>query len=143
MLGSFGALIFAGMARTLKDVEAYLLRSNRKFTAVEDQQGTFLVDTGSDQPQIAVRVDPPLVVCRVHIGDVNGTKHKEEVFRRLLQFNAKSLVHGSYGLEEDRIVLSAALELENLDFNELEATLDELDVALAQQVPELAKLTKA
>jgi len=131
------------MPRTLKDVEAYLLRSNRRFSAVDDQPGTFLVSPDGDQPHIAVRVDPPIVVCRVHIGDVNGTKHKEELFRRLLQFNAKSLVHASYGLEENTIVLSAALELENLDFNELEATLDELDVALAQQVPELAKLTKA
>ena len=39
-----------------------------------------------------------------------------------------------------RIVLSSALELENLDFNELQATLDEIDVALAQQLPVLAKI---
>ncbi len=38
--------------------------------------------------------------------------------------------------------LIEALELENLDFNELEATLDEIEMALAQQVPELAQLAK-
>jgi hypothetical protein len=36
-------------------------------------------------------------------------------------------------------VLSSALQLENLDFNEIQATLDEIDVALAQQLPELAR----
>jgi len=46
-------------------------------------------------------------------------------------------------LFRSRIVLGTALELENLDYNELEATLDEIDVALAQQVPELAKLNSA
>lgn len=138
-----GRLIFAAMPRTLKDVEAYLMRSNRKFVAVEDQPGTFLIETGASTPQIAVRVDPPIVVCRVHIGDVNGGKTNEQLFRALLQYNAKSLFHASYGLDDKRIVLGAALELENLDFNELEAMLDEIDVALAQQVPELLKLTKA
>ena len=131
------------MPRTQKDVEAYLMRSNRKFHAVEDQPGTFLIESGDNLPQVAVRVDPPIVVCRVHIGDVNGAATNEQLFRQLLQYNAKTLVHASYGLEDKRIVLGAALELENLDFNELEAMLDEIDMALTQQVPELLKLTKA
>jgi CesT_Tir_1 len=129
--------------RTQKDVEAYLLRSNRHFVAVEDQPGTFLIETGKASPAVAVRVDPPIVVCRVHIADVNGAVTNESLFRRLLQYNAKALVHASYGLDDNRIVLGAALELENLDFNELEAMLEEIDMALAQQVPELLKLSKA
>ena len=83
------------MPRTMKDVEAYLMRTNRKFVAVEDQPGTFLIETGESTLQIAVRVDPPIVVCRVHIGDVNGGPTNEQLFRRLLQYNAKSLVHAS------------------------------------------------
>jgi hypothetical protein len=130
------------MPRTLKDVEAYLMRTNRKFIAVEDQPGTFLIETGEATPQIAVRVDPPIVVCRVHITDVNGGKTNEALFRSLLTYNAKSLVHASYGIDDKRIVLGAALELENLDFNELEAMLDEIDMALSSQIPELLKLTK-
>ncbi len=126
--------------RSDKDVEAYLLRMNRRFSHVEDQPGTFLVSTSDGMPPVAVRVDIPLVVMRVHIGDVEGDN--AALFRRLLELNAKALVHASYGLEENRIVLSSALELENLDFNELEATLDEMDVALAQQVPMLAGLNK-
>ncbi len=39
-------------------------------------------------------------------------------------------------------MLASALELENLDFNEIAATLDEIDVALQQQVPVLAGLNK-
>lgn len=140
--GSPGTPIVGPMARTSKDVEAYLLRSNRKFSAVEDQAGTFLVTSAGATP-IVVRVDAPLVVCRVHIGDTGASTNQEALFRRLLQLNAKTLVHASYGLEGDRIVLGAALELENLDYNELQAALDEVDMAVVQQVPELAKLTKA
>jgi hypothetical protein len=93
-------------------------------------------------PPVAVRVDPPLVVVRVHIGDVDKNSAPAALFRRLLELNARQLVHASYGIDDDRVVLSSALELENLDFNELQATLDEIDVVLAQQLPELARLAK-
>jgi hypothetical protein len=127
--------------RTVKDVEAYLGRLNRSFKALESEPGTFLVSSGDKYPPVAIRVDPPIVLIRVHIGDAPKADEME-LFRKLLQFNARGLVHASYGLEENRIVLSSALELENLDFNELEATLDEIDLALAQQVPVLAGLSK-
>ena len=130
--------------RSANDVEAYLGKMNRRYTPVEGEPGTFLVHGGTNMPPTALRVDPPLVVLRVHVGDVEGSASANgELFQKLLTLNAKSLVHTSFGLEDARIVLSAALELENLDYNELEATLDEIDVTLAQQVPSLAELSKA
>ncbi|MBV9949832.1 MAG: hypothetical protein JOZ69_23525 [Myxococcales bacterium] len=128
--------------RTDTDVEAYLYRLKRRFRNVEDQPGTFLVETSERMPPVALRVDPPLVVLRVHIGDVKGTADASTLYRKLLTLNARQLVHASYGLDDDRVILSSALELENLDFNELQATLDEIDVALAQHIPELARLAK-
>ena len=126
--------------RTRDDVEAYLLRLKRRFREVEDQAGTFVVDTGDGMPPVALRVDPPLVVLRAHIGDLKNGVDLSPLFRKLLELNAGQLVHASYGLEGAHVVLSSALELENLDFNELQATLDEIDVALAQHVPVLARL---
>ncbi len=133
--------------RTEKDVEAYLLRSNRRYRAVDSPEGerrTFFVDSGAGKPPVAVLVDPPLVVLRVHIGDLTGGGGPGEatLFRQLLEFNARQLVHASYGLEDSHVVLSSALELENLDFNEIQATLDEIDVALAQQLSQLAETAK-
>jgi hypothetical protein len=132
--------------RTEKDVEAYLLRSNRRFRIVEsasDARGarTFLVDSGDRSPPVAVLVDPPLVVLRVHVGDLTGAvgPGHTALFRKLLELNARQLVHANYGLEDSHVVLSSALELENLDFNEIQATLDEIDVALAQQLPLIAE----
>ena len=126
--------------RSAKDVEAYLTRLNRQFQEVDGESGTYIIP--SNGTQIALRVEPPLVVLRVHIGDVKKGDADLPLFRRLLQLNARGLLHASYGIDDDRIVLSSALELENLDFNELEATLDEIDIALAQQLPELASLAK-
>jgi hypothetical protein len=121
--------------RTDKDVEAYLLRQNRRFRTLDDRPGTFLVEMGEKAPPLVLRVEPPLVVVRVHIGDVKPGGDDAALFRKLLELNAKQLVHAAYGLDDGHIVLSSALELENLDFNELQATLDEIDMALAQPVP--------
>lgn len=127
--------------RTEKDVEAYLTKMNRRFSPLED--GTYVLRATSEAaPPIAMHVDPPLVVTRVNVGKA-PVEGGAEFFRRLLSLNASTLVHTSFGLEEDNVVLTSALELQNLDYNELEALLDEIDVTLAQQVPALAELSRA
>jgi hypothetical protein len=113
---------------------------NRRFHGVDGQPGTFLVEGGA--APVAVRVDPPLVIVRVHMGDATGAADPAAFYRRLLELNARELVHASYGIDRGQVVLSSALELENLDFNELQATMDEIDLALAQQLPGLAGLAK-
>jgi hypothetical protein len=63
---------------------------------------------------------------------------RRELFRQLLEFNARDLVHGSYGLEGDHIVLTDALELADLDFSEFEASFDSITLALATHLGALA-----
>lgn len=58
--------------------------------------------------------------------------------RQLLEYNARDLVHGSYGLEGDVVVLTDALLLADLDFTEFEASVDSLSLALASHVSALA-----
>jgi hypothetical protein len=126
--------------KNARDIEAYLEAMGRPFEAVESKAGTYLVRTSKEFPPVAIRVDPPLVVARVSIGEFK-VKDPSALYRSLLETNARSLVHSSFGLEGSQIVLSAALELENLDRNELEAVLAELDLTLSQEVPNLHKLS--
>ena len=62
--------------------------------------------------------------------------------RRLLELNANGLLHAAFGISAGQVVLTAALELQNLDMNELEAVLADLDLALAEHVPGLISLSK-
>lgn len=127
------------MPRTSEDVENYLLQLARTF---EDDGGTYLLRS-KDAPPIAIRVASPIVAIRVVIGPVPADdSHKLRIFRRLLEYNATDLMHVSYGLDGSTIVLSAALPLENLDLNELEATLSDVDLALARHVPALYEAAK-
>ena len=129
------------MPRTAEDVENYLLQLDRRF---EDDGGTYLVTGGAGSTPIAIRVAPPIVAIRVVIGPVPGdSAHQMRLFRKLLEYNATDLMHISYGIADGNVVLSAALEIENLDLNELEATLSDVDLALARHVPSLYEAAKA
>jgi hypothetical protein len=122
--------------RSSKDVESYLLRMGRPYKDTDDGS-TFVVDI--DSVRVAVKLAPPLLLARVEIGEA-PKKDREKLFAHLLKLNATALVHSAYGLDGDRIVLAAALELENLDYNELDAILAEVDLALVQQLPEIRTL---
>ena len=55
--------------------------------------------------------------------DLPATNGKSaDLNRRLLELNATDLVHGSYGISNGQYVLTEALELEHLDFEEFQAT---------------------
>jgi hypothetical protein len=127
------------MPRNAEDVENFLYRLNRTFD--REDNGMFIVSSGVEGPPIAVRVVDPIVVVRVDIGKVpDGTERQAKVFRQLLEYNGSDLVHSSYCLEGDEIILSAGLELENIDENELAAVLSDIDLALVRHVPILHEL---
>lgn len=131
------------MARTARDIDAFLTKLERRFEVLDEE--TFAIDSGLVGTTIALRVAPPMVVLRVRIGPAPATTEAASfaMFRRLLEHNASDLVYCAYGLEDGLIVLGAALPLENLDLNELEAVLSDIDLALARHVPELRELSKA
>ncbi|HYP77612.1 MAG TPA: CesT family type III secretion system chaperone [Polyangiaceae bacterium] len=124
------------MIQNSEELEGYLLRLERRFERAED--GTYLVSMGADRPLVALRLAAPVLVAQVDIGlaPVDDAA-AAPLFRKLLVLNATALVHAAYGIEGESIVLSAALALQHLDLNELEAVLSDLDMALATQVPTL------
>jgi hypothetical protein len=138
------------MAKSLEDMEGFLERLGRRHERLDS--GTLLVAFGSGQPPVALRVAPPVAVVQVEIGHAppeTGMAQASAIalYRRLLELNARGLVHAAYAIAKaeggDRIVLTSALELEHLDLNELEAVLADIDIALSEHVPELRKLVPA
>jgi hypothetical protein len=129
------------MINTNEDLESYLARLDRAWQRTED--GTYVISVGAGRPHVAFRLAPPVLVVQVAIGPApRAPARAEPLFRKLLELNAQRLLHAAYGLEDGTIVLSAALELSNLDLNEIEAVLADVDVALAEQVPVLREMAQ-
>lgn len=127
------------MIRSSDDLEAQLGRLGRRFERTPD--GTFIVAIGPNQPPAALLLVPPVLVIQVAIGEApSDLAQAAPIYKKLLELNASALLHSAFGLENDQIVLAAALELDNLDLNELEAVLADIDVALGEHVPVLRSM---
>lgn len=123
------------MSRTVEDIQSYLLRLDLPFE--EPNPGTFLLKSpGIDN--FAVSVSGPLVVFRVKAMEI-PQKNREPFFRALLELNANEMVHGNYGIEGESVIISDALQLENLDYNEFAAVIDDISLAVASHHKRLAK----
>ena len=63
-----------------------------------------------------------------------------DLFKQLLQMN-RNLVHGAFALSENAelILFRDTLQLENLDRNEFEASIQALSLAMAEYSPELLR----
>ncbi|HEX9892656.1 MAG TPA: hypothetical protein VGA78_01980 [Gemmatimonadales bacterium] len=107
--------------------------------ADEVAPGLWVLQT-TDGAECVVHYSPPVVVLRVRVMEPpTGDNRRADLYRRLLELNARELVHGSYGLEGDHVVLTDTLELENLDFNEFQASYDSIMLALATHMGSLAQ----
>jgi hypothetical protein len=125
--------------RGKEDIEGFLERLDSGTAEVrEAEPGIWLVRTTSGA-EVIVHYAPPVVILRVTVMPLPVDQARQaRLCRDLLGYNARDLVHGAYGLEGERVVLVDTLELENLDFNEFEASFDSLTLALATHLGALA-----
>lgn len=124
--------------RTEQDVERYLGDFGIPYQDLGG--GLFVVtDESSGLRNLAIKVESPVVVFRLRVLDAPavGTPGREALFERLLRLNGAGLLHSAFGLQDDGIYLTAALPLDNLDPNELQAVVDDLGIAASQHVAAL------
>ena len=124
---------------TREDIQSFLDRlDGGSLTVMEIEPNLWLART-PDEAEVVVHYAPPVVILRVRVMELPaGEPRRGELYRQLLEYNARELVHGSYGVEGDHVLLTDTLELENLDFSEFEASLDSLTLALASHLGSLA-----
>lgn len=122
---------------TRDDVENFLMRMGLDHEEVND--GMWVVRGEAPDVGLVVHLSPPVLVFRMKVMDIpkDGARCAE-LYRRLLEYNATDLLHAAYGLEQGDVVLTETLELENLDFNEFQATVDSFQLAIATHLVALA-----
>jgi hypothetical protein len=124
---------------TREDIQSFFDRLyGGNLTVMEIEPNIWLLRT-PDGAEVVVSYAPPVVILRVRVMELPASEPRRgELFRQLLEYNARDLVHGSYGLEGDHVVLTDTLELENLDFSEFEASFESMTLALASHLGALA-----
>lgn len=124
---------------TKEDLQSFIDRLESGAAETKEVEPGLWVVRTSQGAEVVVSYAPPVAIIRVRVMEPPASGDKRgELFRQLLEFNARDLIHGSYGLEGDHVVLTDALELENLDYSEFEASFDSLTLALSSHLSALA-----
>jgi hypothetical protein len=129
--------------RTREDIEAYLLRSNHPHREIAE--ATWLVgDASGSRENIIVRTEDGLCLFRLKVLDLSSIEPAKsaDFYRALLELNASEMVHSSYGVADGMVLLTASHLLENLDFNEFAAVVEELVLAMANHHERLGKFRR-
>ena len=126
-----------------EDLESYLIRLELDFEEVEEC--LWVIKGAEGNAPVVVNYAPPVVLLRLKVMNLPPVADDARVaglYRKLLEYNATDILHGSYGIEANEVVLSDALELETLDFTELRSSFESLTLAASSHLPELISIVE-
>jgi len=126
--------------RTHDEIEGFLIELELPYERLSEGMWV-LHDAESHMQNVVAYVTDTILNFRVKLFDL--PESTDTLFRKLLELNASEMVHGAYGVEENAVVITGALELENLDINEVQAAIDSFSVAISTHHALLTELIEA
>ncbi|AMW04362.1 YbjN domain-containing protein [Gemmatimonas phototrophica] len=131
---------------TREDIEAFLDRLSAEGASFQEvEPGLWVVRPGGSLDfDVVVTHNPPVVLLRVKVmPHPTDPADAAALNKRLLELNATDLLHGAYGIDGDAVVLTEALELAHLDFEEFLASFESMTLSLTGHLRELAAFREA
>lgn len=130
------------MSNHLDKVKNYLFELGYKIIS-EDAENELVVitDEAKGIKDLIIDCEAPILIFEQHIFDLK--KDDPSILKKLLQWN-REVVHGAFVLDDSgqKVLFRDTLQLENLDLNELEASIDSLSLAMAEYSGDIIKFAK-
>jgi hypothetical protein len=123
-------------------VKSYLLELQYNIVSEDATEQVFVIENEeAGIKNMIVDCEDPILILEQHIFDVK--QESLEMYRGLLKKN-REIVHGSFVLDDsgNRILFRDTLQLENLDLNELEGSLNALTLLLGEYYEDLIRFSK-
>ena len=107
----------------------------------EDDQVFVIQDENLGIKNLVIGCADPILIMEQFILNVQNAN--KDMFRELLQKN-RDIVHGAFVLDEtgDKVIFRDTLQLENLDRNELEGSINSLTLLLSEYGGRLIEFSK-
>ncbi|MHA7055943.1 type III secretion system chaperone family protein [Aquimarina sp. M1] len=125
-----------------QQVKDYLLKLNFTIVHENKKDGIIMISKENEGiKNLILGVALPILIIEQYIFNI---KNKNElVYRSLLQKN-RDIVHGAFVLDEsgEKVIFRDTLQLENLDLNELEGTLNSLGLLLSEYSQQIINFSK-
>lgn len=129
------------MDNYFRKVRDYLLDLNFTITHDDEESQLFVIqkkDEGINN--MVIGCSDPILILEQHIFDVSG--NSPDVYRELLKKN-RDIVHGAFVLDDrgEKVIFRDTLQLENLDRNELEGSINSLSLLLSEYADEIIRFS--
>jgi hypothetical protein len=130
------------MSDNLDLIKNYVLDMDLKIiNENKDEELLVVEDVDNGIQNLIIDCEPPIVILEQIIMEV--PEDNAGFYKALLQMN-RAMVHGAFVLDQEgkNIFFRDTLQLENLDYNELEASVQALSLALAENASALLDFAK-
>lgn len=131
------------MSEYFNKVKEYLLDLEYSIVSEDAAEELFIVENEAEGiSNVIIDCEDSFLIIEGLLFEMN--KGTEDIFVSLLKKN-REVVHGAFALDETgkKVIFRDTLQLENLDQNELEASLNSLKLLLSEYSEELIEFSKA
>ena len=123
-------------------VRGYLMDLEYTIIKEDKQREVFVVESLEDGiSNLMIGIADPIIIIEQYLFDLKS--NTGDVAKQLLMKN-RDIVHGAFVLDADgkRVIFRDTLQVETLDFNELEGTLTSLSLLLSEYTDEIIAFSK-
>jgi len=130
------------MTNNFDTVRDYVLELEYNIVSESSEDGMITISKeGTGVFNMVLGIAEPILIMEQFLFEMNSTP--AEVLQALLIKN-RDIVHGAFVLDESgkKVIFRDTLQIENLDLNELEGSLNSLSLLLAEYTDELITFSK-
>ena len=130
------------MKKSFKDVKNYLLELDLLISYENESEQVFVVQNEElGIKNLVIACADPILIMEEFLFELKHDGITE--LKQLLQFN-RQIVHGALVLNETglKVIFRDTLQIENLDLNELEGSINSLALFLSEFSSQIIKLAK-
>lgn len=130
------------MDNHFEKIKTYLLDLEYTISHQDVESGVFVVEQeDSGIRNLVIACASPLLILEQFLFELKSPSQR--VFENLLKKN-RDIVHGAFVLDEagKKVIFRDTLQIENLDLNELEGSINSLSILLSEYSDELIQFSK-
>lgn len=123
-------------------IKGFLQNLQLEIKQENQKEGIFVVSNESEGiMNLIICVAPPIVIFEQFIFEIKEPGN--HVYKSLLQKN-RDIIHGAFVLDDSgrKVIFRDSLQVENLDQNEFEATINSLSVLLSEYSEQIINFSK-
>ena len=131
------------MKKQFNKIKNFLLELNYNITHEDENEGILMIQNEDEGiSNLIIGVANPILIIEQYIFKI--TTPNEIIFKELLKKN-RDIVHGAFVLDEtgEKVIFRDTLQLENIDLNELEGSINSLSLLLSEYSENIIEFSKS